>query len=67
MPILVKMFSITLMYYVYIFALKLLIEMLISCIFVNLNREKLSEDIIETEPISNSRIQPQIKKIQAGF
>lgn len=40
MPIVVKMFSITLMHYVYIFALKLLIEMLISCIFVNLNREK---------------------------
>lgn len=39
MPTVVKMFSITLMYDVYIFALKLLIEMLISCIFVNPNRE----------------------------
>lgn len=39
MPTLVKMFSITLMYNVYIFALKLLVELLISCIFVNLNRE----------------------------
>lgn len=44
MPTLVKMFSITLMHNVYIFALKLLIEMLISCTFVNLNREKFVRD-----------------------
>lgn len=36
-----------LMYDMYIFALKLLIEMLISCIFVNLNCENLSENILQ--------------------
>lgn len=36
-----------LMYNMYIFALKLLIEMLISCIFVNLNCENLSENILQ--------------------
>lgn len=35
------------MYDMYIFALKLLIEMLISCIFVNLNCENLSENILQ--------------------
>lgn len=35
------------MYDMYIFALKLLIETLISCIFVNLNCENLSENILQ--------------------
>lgn len=43
-----------LMYYMYIFALKLLIEMLISCIFVNLNSKKFSENIFGIEPMNNS-------------
>lgn len=43
-----------LMYNMYIFALKLLIEMLISCIFVNLNSENLSENIFAIEPMNNS-------------
>lgn len=43
-----------LMYNMYIFALKLLIEMLISCIFVNLNSKNFSENIFEIEPMNDS-------------
>lgn len=43
-----------LMYNMYIFALKLLIEMLINCIFVNLNSKNVSENIFEVELMNNS-------------
>lgn len=67
MPTLVKMFSITLMYNVYIIALKLLIEMLISCIFVNLNREIFLKISLKIEPNNNSRKQQiQKEKKKAG-
>ena len=67
MPTLVKMFSITLMYNVYIIALKLLIEMLISCIFVNLNREMFLKISLKIEPNNNSRKQQiQKEKKKAG-
>lgn len=46
MPIPVDVFFI-LMYDMYIFALKLLIEMLISCIFVNLNCENFLESFLQ--------------------
>lgn len=38
-----------LIYNVYIFALKLLIEMLICCIFVNLNSKILKENIFDID------------------
>lgn len=49
MPILVFFFFFVLMYNMYIFALKLLIEMLICCIFVNLN-SKIFSNISEIDP-----------------
>lgn len=44
---------------------KLLIEMLISCIFVNLNREKFVRSLSIIP--ENNRSKKKKKKIQAGF